>query len=163
MSIVDHSHTIQVPYTPEDTYEALKLACQSRKLWQECFTVDRYDDILKTVYLKASMSLFSWGELITVAVTSEGALGSKVTFRSTPKTGAMFGGAFDLGKNEKNLHLIEAELSKQLTQFVPVPKDNDHPGELNIYDEIERLAELKEKGILSADEFNTKKKQLLGL
>jgi len=40
---------------------------------------------------------------------------------------------------------------------------NDRPRVASNLDELEKLASLKEKGILNEEEFNSKKKQLLGL
>jgi len=40
-------------------------------------------------------------------------------------------------------------------------KDENKTQQLNQYDELERLANLKDKGIISEDEFNKKKKDIL--
>jgi hypothetical protein len=47
--------------------------------------------------------------------------------------------------------------SNNSTQTIPSPSAN-----LNPYDELEKLASLKERGIITEDEFQTKKKKLLG-
>ena len=64
MSFVDHTQAFSVPYTPEDTFKALKKALN--KLSE--FKVDKIDENLKTIYAKAGVSLFSWGENITISI-----------------------------------------------------------------------------------------------
>ncbi|MBM4237865.1 MAG: SHOCT domain-containing protein [Euryarchaeota archaeon] len=51
----------------------------------------------------------------------------------------------------------EPEVAKKAPQIEPAPKPYDYTYEL------ERLAKLRDKGIITEKEFNAKKKQLLGL
>lgn len=157
MSFVDHTQAFSVPYTPEDTFQALKKALN--KLSE--FKVDKVDENLKTIYAKAGVSLFSWGENITISVGKSSDGTAEVSLLSTPKTGAMFGGAMDMGKNRRNLGLISDALSKELQNCKKVEVGSNTG--TSVADEIQKLADLKEKGFLSEEEFEAKKKQLLGL
>lgn len=156
MSLVDHSQSFQVPFSEKDTFSALKTAVG--KL--QGFSVDKIDDTLKIVSLKAGVSMFSWGENVTVSVERKQPGETTVTVLSTPKTGLMFGGAMDMGKNRKNISAISEALSAELKNYTPEEKKE----EVNsVADEIQKLAELQKQGILSEEEFSQKKKQLLGL
>lgn len=158
MSFIDHTQSFQVPYNTENTYDALKKACTNI----EGFEISNCNDISKTIYIKAGVSLFSWGENITVVVNNS-QNGSEVSILSTPKTGVMFGGALDMGKNRKNITAISDALSIELQNYVQISTFSKKSNDSLVADEIEKLANLKEQGIISQEEFDTKKKQLLGL
>ncbi|WP_207748316.1 SHOCT domain-containing protein [Clostridium beijerinckii] len=66
-----------------------------------------------------------------------------------------------MGKNRKNINTIMSALSEELKNYVQVTKKSTSTE--SVADEIRKLAELKEQGILTEDEFSSKKKQLLGL
>ncbi|MBF7811571.1 SHOCT domain-containing protein [Clostridium beijerinckii] len=136
---------------------ALRQACQNL----DGFNINDFDETLKILYLKAGVSLFSWGENITVTVASCDNGNSEISILSTPKTGVMFGGTVDMGKNRKNINTIMSALSEELKNYVQVTKKSTSTE--SVADEIRKLAELKEQGILTEDEFSSKKKQLLGL
>lgn len=159
MSIVDHNQSFQVPYSCKDTYTALQEAIAGLS----GFRIDRCDDSLMTVYVKAGVSLFSWGENITVSIQEALGGGSVVSILSTPKTGAMLGGAMDMGKNRKNIEAISKALSTELQPYKTVSKKSAVQKQSgSIAEEIGKLAELRDKGILTDEEFNKKKKELLG-
>lgn len=71
--------------------------------------------------------------------------------------------------NGKGTLLAEVELPKlwaeKVQQFIlDEIKDNKKPaGNSSSFDQLEKLAELKDKGIITEKEFEAKKKQLLGL
>jgi len=65
--------------------------------------------------VKASVSLMSWGENIPIQLSQISENLTKVKITSTPKTGVMFGGAFDLGKNRKNIEQILSATSRILS------------------------------------------------
>lgn len=155
MGLVDHESSIKVPYSVEDTYKALK---DCANMLEEQFKVERFDDLIKTVYLKAGVSLFSWGENITVTIkeTSDGM--SEINALSTPKTGMMLGGSMDMGKNRKNLNIIMSYLSEELKKYTKVnPNSNSN----SITDKIKQLSTLKEEGLITEEEYINKKQELL--
>jgi hypothetical protein len=61
--------------------------------------------------------------------------------------------------DDLNIELPEEEEGQAGDQY----EDEAYADEPDYIDELERLADLKEKGIISEDEFETKKKKLLGL
>ena len=82
---------------------------------------------------------------------------------SASKTG-VFGSVVDMGKNNKNLKTIMDELSMELKKYPKISKISPEPVKVtSIADEIRKLADLKKEGILTEEEFNAKKKQLLNL
>ena len=157
MGIVDHESKIRVAYSQADVYSALKICISNI----EGFSIDHTDDRLTTIHIKTNVSLFSWGENISVSVSSSQDGSSKITVLSTPKTGMMFGGAMDMGKNRKNINLVMDALSEQLKSYTPI--DNEKKPQIDLADQIRKLADLKDSGILTESEFEQKKKQLLNL
>ena len=77
------------------------------------------DKLLGRIIVKTGVSIWSWGEEVPIQVTEVSENKTRISITSTPKTGIMFGGAFDMGKNRKNIELILAETSKIL-QSEPV-------------------------------------------
>ena len=67
--------------------------------------------------------------------------------------------------DDLNIDLPEEEAGETSDQFEEEAYDDeeDYVDEPDYIDELERLAGLKEKGIISEEEFEAKKKQLLGL
>lgn len=151
MSIVDHNQGVQVPYSIEDTFMALRQACQNL----DGFNINDFDETLKILYLKAGVSLFSWGENITVTVASCDNGNSEISILSTPKTGVMFGGTVDMGKNRKNINTIMSALSEELKNYVQVTKNLLQQNQLQT--KLENLQNLKNKGYLLKMNFQVRK------
>ena len=159
MGVADHNSSVKIPYSVEDVFEALKKSSQ----YIYGMKVDSVDELLKTVYLKAGTSAFSWGENVTVTVKAAEDGESIVEVTSASKTG-VFGSVVDMGKNNKNLKTIMDELSMELKKYPKISKISPEPAKVtSIADEIRKLADLKKEGILTEEEFNAKKKQLLNL
>lgn len=158
MGMADHKTSVKVPYSADNTFEALKQCCK----YLYGMKVKSVDDLLKTVYLKAGVSAFSWGENITVTVKAAEDGETIVEIVSASKTGAL-GGALDMGKNNKNLKSIMDELSMELKKYPQIKKESANLSSGSIADEIKKYAELKNQGLLTEEEFTAKKKQLLGI
>jgi len=77
--------------------------------------IETSDKLLGRITVKAGMSLFSWGENIPIQLTSISEERTKIQITSSPKTGVMFGGAFDMGKNRKNIEQILLATSSVLS------------------------------------------------
>jgi len=116
MAIVDRTQDILVPYSLDNTFEALKKALQ--KLGE--FKVKRFDENTKTVYLNVGVSWLSWGENIIVSLAQAQTGGTSVFILSTPKTGIFLGGAIDFGKNRDNIKKIEQTLSSELNNYTQI-------------------------------------------
>ena len=157
MSMIDHEQSFSVPYSLYDTVSALTNFFNKSSEYE----VDKVDKLTNTIYVKAGVSLFSWGENITINISESKDLGTIIQVLSTPKTGIMFGGAMDMGKNRKNIRAISEGLSNELAKFEKIEiskKDN-----VSFTDEIIKMGELLEKGLITQDEFDQKKKQILGI
>jgi hypothetical protein len=110
MSLVDHTQEVIIDFAWEKVLSAVEKAIPNIKGMK----IDSVNKITKTISLKAGISLFSWGENLTVTLTPLEGDKTKVSILSTPKTGVMLGGAMDMGKNRKNISMIFDEMSKNL-------------------------------------------------
>lgn len=161
MSIADHEGRIQVNYSKENCFRACKDACRDI----DGFTIDSTDEIGSTIYLKGGMSLFSWGELVTVNVNRLDECTSEIYVGSTPKIGLGAnapGFMGDMGKNRKNIIKIQQAITDRLSSY-PKETVKKSSNEFSVADEIAKLADLRNKGILTEQEFSEKKKKLLNL
>ena len=223
MAFLDHEGGAEFPFVKEDVFEALTEAINKIKGMK----VDKEDKLSGRILAKAGVSLTSWGENIPIYIIEVSPGITRVSVTSTPKTGVLFGGAFDLGKNRKNIDKIFdktstilnkkytksnfKELRKELSSKClkcgtdnnegakfcakcgekieqiqkselyncpscgknnpknavfcsecgePIKSESTKESDL---EDLEKLAELKEKGIITEDEFQAKKKQILGL
>ncbi len=161
MSLTDHEGKIQVNYSKETAFRACQEACQLL----DGFSIQKIDEVAHIIYLKSGMSLFSWGETINVSVIKIENYLSEILISSAPKIGmganapGLMG---DMGKNRKNIIKIQQIVSEQLSKY-PQEKQIEQANQISIADEIKKLAELKDNGILTEQEFSDKKKQLLNL
>lgn len=110
MGIVDHAQDLTIDFGWEKVFDALSLALPN----VAGMKVDTQSKLTKTFTAKMGVSLFSWGENVTIALEPLTENRTKISILSTPKTGAMFGGVADMGKNRKNINAIMAALEKQL-------------------------------------------------
>jgi FMN phosphatase YigB (HAD superfamily) len=101
-----------------------------------------------------------------LAVGGTAAVAYKIGKNNAQKVEQYTGKSFD--------DLSEEELGTAMEELdIDLPEEDDDGGDLAEYpeepdepdyiDELERLAGLKEKGIISEEDFEAKKKQLLGL
>jgi hypothetical protein len=86
--------------------------------------VENADKLQGRILVKAGVSLYSWGENVPIQLLGIDDNKTKVQITSSPKTGVMFGGAFDMGKNRKN---IESILSA--TSYILQRNINQHPSQ----------------------------------
>lgn len=75
------------------------------------------------------------------------------------------GGLFQSTKDENsiNFHLRKNKEFTEAKELIEQRISSSVPAKTSDLDELEKLAALKDKGIITEEEFNTKKKQLLGL
>lgn len=158
MGLVDHDEKVIVNYSYQDVFSATKHGLD--KL--DGFTVDRIDEKLGCFYLKAGVSLFSWGENITVTLVEMSDKRTQIAILSSPKTGAMFGGAMDMGKNRKNIDAIFNCISHELENYDEISTeraieldDND------IAAKLKKLQQLFNQTLITQEEYDSKKKELL--
>lgn len=80
---------------------------------------------------------------------------------STPKTGMMFGGANDLGKNRRNIEKIIAAVSKELSNMPKEQEVSVTPSSEEVIDSLVKLKGLLDSGAINKDEYEEQKKNLL--
>lgn len=143
-----------IEYTPDDTYSALLLALEK----SDHFTVKEANQTARTIAVKAGASWKSWGEnlLVTVSPAINGMTELSITSSSVY-------GVVDWGKNQDNLKEIMNLLSgvllsnynKVAAPSNSVALENDIPAQ------IKKIADLRDANILTEDEFQQKKNELL--
>jgi hypothetical protein len=110
MAFLDHNGESEFPMDSLKVFNAILKAISHIKSME----VISSDSLQKRIAVKSRISLFSWGENIPIQLIEISENKTKVQITSSPKTGLMFGGAFDLGKNRKNIENILYETSKIL-------------------------------------------------
>lgn len=111
MALLDHNGESEFPMTKDKVFEAMKKAIPSIK----GLSIENADKLQGRFVVKAGVSLYSWGETIPIQLTEISEFRTKVQITSSPKTGIMFGGAFDMGKNRKNIENILSSTSRILS------------------------------------------------
>ena len=147
MSLVDHEGTVEYPFSQKTVFKAIMEAAPNI----EGLTVDSADEMSGRVTFKAGVSLASWGENVPVQLIQIAPNRTQMKVLSTPKTGVMFGGAMDLGKNRRNIEKIisavSAVLSAKTTEDSPIQKRNSD------IDELMKLKSLLDAGAITDMEF----------
>lgn len=135
-------------YEADDVYQATIKAIVN----SDSFNLKDGNAKTRIITISSKMSLVSWGEYIELNINPS-IYGSEVTIQSQSKWAAT-----DFGKNQKNiaqlLNAIEIEAEK-------IAQDNLSKQENNTIDEIVRLFEMKEQGIITEDEFVAMKRKLI--
>lgn len=126
------------------------------------FELDSADEMSGHVTFKAGVSWSSWGENIPIQLISVSPVRTKVEIISTPKTGILFGGANDFGKNRRNIEKIISAISAQLAGKPAEIEQSTQTSPSSTADELLKLKQLKDQGILSDEEFEEQKKLILG-
>lgn len=157
MAILDHDGESEFPFKRNTVFEAICKAIPT----VDGMKLDSADELSGRIMVKAGVTLWSWGENIPIQLTSLSETKTKVLITSTPKTGAMFGGAFDMGKNRRNIEKILSETSKILSTLQPETQSEERINTVSIADEIQKLKRLLDDGILTEEEFNQQKSKLL--
>ena len=111
MAFLDHNGESEFPMSKDRVFEAMKRAIPSIK----GLSIENADKLQGRFVVKAGVSLYSWGENIPIQLTEISETRTKVQITSSPKTGIMFGGAFDMGKNRKNIENILSSTSRILS------------------------------------------------
>ena len=111
MAFLDHNGESEFPLPRDQVFDALCKAVPTIKGMK----IDYADKLQGRIMVKSGVSLYSWGENIPIQLTTIDNNRTKVQITSSPKTGIMFGGAFDMGKNRKNIENILATTSQILS------------------------------------------------
>ncbi len=157
MSIVDHHGEVEYPFSFKTVFDAvMEAAPQIDKI-----TLDSADEMSGRITFKTGVSLVSWGENIPIQLTKISSTRTKMQILSTPKTGVMFGGAMDFGKNRENIEKIINVVSKVLSEKPKEVETPESPNVSSIADELLKLKKLQEQGILSHHQFEIEKQKVL--
>jgi len=160
----DRTGVAEFPFPKDVVFRAL---CEAIPLIKG-MKIDRKDELGSRADISAAMSAFSWGEKVSVAVTSAGPGSSTVGVSSGAKT--IFGSATVHGKSRKNVAEIIAETSKILkakgeqwaAELAPSQPQSAATGILGpISGELAKLATLRDQGVLTDQEFQVVKGRLL--
>lgn len=111
MAFLDHNGESEFPMSKGKVFEAMKKAIPTIN----GLKIENADKLQGRFVVKAGVSLYSWGENIPIQLTEISESRTKVQITSSPKTGIMFGGAFDMGKNRKNIENILSSTSRILS------------------------------------------------
>jgi|AntAceMinimDraft_5_1070358.scaffolds.fasta_scaffold36148_1 hypothetical protein len=120
MGFLDHQGESEFPFAKETVFNAMLKAIPTVKGMK----VDNADKLQGRIVVKAGVSLMSWGENIPILLSEVAENRTQVKITSSPKTGVMFGGAFDLGKNRKNIEQILSATSRILSSSTSQQNQN---------------------------------------
>lgn len=158
MGFLDHEGGVEFPYHKDDVFEALLKAIPTVKGMK----ISKSDKVSGHILIKAGVSLMSWGENIPISLAEVSPGRTRLSITSTPKTGILFGGAFDLGKNRRNIEDIFEATSKNLSSKPPViPGAVSQQANMDPAQRISKLKDLLDKELISSDEFEKKKAEIL--
>jgi len=158
MAFLDHNGESEFPFKRDTVFDAVCKAIPK----VSGMKIDNSDKLSGRIMVKAGVTLWSWGENIPIQLTSISETKTKLQITSSPKTGIMFGGAFDMGKNRKNIEKIISETSQILSTLPPeVQIEKETTSTSSIADEIQKLKGLLDSGVLTEEEFSQQKAKLL--
>jgi len=155
MAFLDHQGESEFPFDKQTVFEAMIKAIPTIKGMK----IETADKLQGRILVKAGVSLYSWGENIPIQLSEISENKTKVKITSSPKTGIMFGGAFDLGKNRKNIEQILSETSKILNQYNTNNENTNQKENISNNTNIN----LKSKTMTEKKKMSLGKKILIGL
>ncbi len=153
MSIVDHHGEVEYPFSQKTVFKAIMEAAPH----MNGLSLDSADEMSGRVTFKAGVSLVSWGETIPVQLIKVSSARTQMKVMSTPKTGVMFGGAMDFGKNQQNIDKIINAVSNVLASY---PPEKETLQNVDMVEQLTRLKQLVDQGILT-EEYNEQKRKIL--
>ena len=110
MALVDHNGEAEFPVNKDKVFDAICIAIPTIK----GLSIESSDKFSGRVVVKGGVSLASWGENIPIQLTEIDENRTRVSIISSPKTGVLFGGMNDMGKNRKNIESILLRVSQVL-------------------------------------------------
>lgn len=152
MSLIpEEKGSLIVAYSADDTFKAL---CKALDHKNSNLKIKSSDYPSHTLFVKACANWKTCGENLQIAIITSSNGFSEVKISSQSKFGLM-----DLGKNQENINTVLSLLTQELDggkySKVKASEVADIP------DQIKKLSDLKESGILTAEEFASKKAALL--
>lgn len=157
MSLVDHEGSVEYPYSKKTVFDAILEAAPKI----DGLSLDSADEVSGRVTFKAGVSLTSWGENIPIQLIEVAPNRTQMKVLSSPKTGIMFGGAMDMGKNRQNIEKIISSVSRVLANKPTEVETPKAAANISAADELIKLKGLLDSGVLSQEEFEQQKKRIL--
>jgi hypothetical protein len=161
----DRTGSAEFPFPKPVVFKALSEAVARIR----GMTVENVDALAGRIDIKTGMSAFSWGERVSISVSSKGTDAASVSIGSGART--IFGSATVHGKNRQNVKDILEATSRVLQAKgdawraqmapTPVPSTPALTPAVSVADELMKLAALRDSGVLSAEEFNAQKAKIL--
>lgn len=127
MAFLDHNGESEFPISKDKVFEAMRKAIPTIK----GLSIESADKLQGRFVVKAGVSLYSWGENIPIQLIEISEKRTKVQITSSPKTGIMFGGAFDMGKNRKNIENILSSTSRILSNEIQLSSTETNQTNIN--------------------------------
>lgn len=157
MGFMNRETTVEVPYSEQDCYNAMLQALEGIKTAK----IRSANETTKTIQasLKATFTSLSWGDDAIVQISSGANNQTKVSISSAAKAPSALAGV----QQEKNISKILEAFTDALKQFAPVPQSTEGCAQPSSADEILKYKQLLDAGAITQEEYDAKKKQLLGL
>lgn len=162
----DRTGNAEFPFPKEVVFRAVYTAVSALP----GMSIASYDQLASHLDVNTGMSAFSWGERVSISVTANVPNASVVSVQSGAKT--VFGSATTHSKNRQNVRNIIHQTSVLLGQYgaqwtdemglkpaEPVAADSKS---ISVADELIKLADLRDRGVLTPEEFDRQKTKLLG-
>jgi hypothetical protein len=111
MALLDHNGESEFPISKDKVFDAMCRTIPTIKGMK----IDNADKLQGRIMVKAGVTLWSWGENIPIQLLELSENKTRVQITSSPKTGILLGGAFDMGKNRKNIENILSTTSRILS------------------------------------------------
>jgi len=124
-------------------------------------SLDSADEVSGRIIFKTGVTLASWGENIPVQLIEVAPTRTQIKIVSSPKTGIMFGGAMDLGKNRRNIEKIIGAVSDVLATKPAEIEKTKTANSVSVTDELIKLKSLLDSEVLSQEDFDEQKKRIL--
>lgn len=150
---IDRNGECEFPFKRDTVFEAICKAIPTIS----GFKIDTADKLGGRIIVKAGVSAWSWGENIPIQLASSTNISTKMQITSAHK---VLVGVFDMGKNRKNIERIISATSEILSKLPPEVQETPNPTS-SVADEIQKLKNLLDNGILTQDEYNQQKAKLL--
>lgn len=115
MALLDHNSESEFPFSKNEVFEALCTAIP----FISGLKIESANRMMGRILVKGRVSMASWGENIPIQLIEISENKTRIQITSTPKTGIMMGGAFDMGKNRKNIEDILNAASSVLSNRYP--------------------------------------------
>jgi hypothetical protein len=143
MALTGHEDGAEFPYPRDAVFDALLEAIPTVS-GMKVRTADRLSGAISA---KARVSLASWGENVTMSVVAISPILTRVDVASRPKTGLFLGGAFDLGKNVRNVGRVLEAVALVLDRDAGIRQVSLWADGSTAAERIEKLKELGDKGL----------------